>query len=198
MHQMQFPKVLAFVEGSMERMFINLNFHYVTVIPVANGRSWSASAMGRQISSFYKAKNFNADTILVWIDRESRQETPADLRDQIREDLTTAGAPAERIHILVADKMSENIILADECLMRTELNDPGYVYEDEGKNGKHVLSSAFKERGIDYKETKSGVALLKKCRLAESAKKSPSVAALLETLTLPCWWLEPRPEEAAN
>jgi len=30
MHQTQYPKIIAFVEGTMEKIFINNNFHYVT------------------------------------------------------------------------------------------------------------------------------------------------------------------------
>lgn len=192
MHQTQFPKILAFVEGHMERIFINNNFHYVTVVNVANGIGWSTVALAKQIKSLFRARNFNGDAILVWVDREKRMEGVTEISDLIRAALLEAGAGADKVHIMVADRMSENIILSDEALMRSELSDPEYTYTFEGQNGKHYLTALLKSSGKHYKETSVGVALLKKVRLGSCATTSPTTAALLSTLNLECWWLAAR------
>lgn len=174
----------------MERLFINNNFHYVTVVPVSNGVGWTTAAMAQQITAFYKARNFNGDGVIVWIDREKREESSQEIYDIIKTSLVSAGAADNRVHVLIADRMSENIILADENLIRQEIGDDHYVYDCEGTHGKHRLSELLKASGKQYKETSTGVSLLKKVRLVNSAEKSDSVARLTATLDLPCWWFK--------
>ena len=189
---MPYPKILAFVEGKMERMFLNNNFHYVTVIPVANGTSWSLTAMADQIESRYRARNFFGDAIVIWIDRERREESAEELSQVIRDRLVSVGAIGGNIHILVGDRMCENIILADEDLMRDQTGDPNYTYAGDGCHGKHALKSALQASGKGFSETGTGVMLLKKTSLLAASTKSPSVLAFVNTFEMACWWLEPR------
>lgn len=189
---MPYPSILAFVEGRMERLFFNNNFHYITVVPVSNGISWTTDALAKQISTFYRARNFHGDAILVWVDREKRQESAQVIYNVIHDELVNSGANPNAIHIMVADRMSENVILSDEFLMRDELSDEQYAYSYEGAHGKPRLSELLSKSGITYKETSIGVQLLKRVRLAECTQTSPAVARLMATLQIPCWWLQPR------
>jgi len=85
--------------------------------------------------------------------------------------------------------MSENIILADESLIKTQLDDPYYTYLFEGQNGKHRIRELFRQKGLFYKETSMGVQLLKKLRLSNAALTSQSVQAFLTTFESSCWWI---------
>src|SRR5688572_21882293 len=100
--------MLAFVEGSMERVFINSNFKYITVVPVSNGISWSLPALCGQIVGFFKLRNFYGE-VIVWLDREGRAESAEEIGDAIRNSLIDAGADPQRIHLLVCDRMTENV-----------------------------------------------------------------------------------------
>ncbi len=113
MQQMPFPNILAFVEGSMEQLFFNRNFHYVRIIPIANGSSWTVDALCERMRSLFEARNFNGDRVIVWLDRENRAETAAEMHDLIKDTLAATGFPRERIAVLIGDRMTENVILAD-------------------------------------------------------------------------------------
>lgn len=185
---MQFPNIVAFVEGTMEQVFLNNNFHYVQVVQVSNGVGWSVRALCQQIVTFYIARNTLADAVVVWVDRERRSETAEFIEAAIREALIGAGAPPDRLHILVCDMMTENIILSDEEYIRTKFGIENYLYSFEGTGGKSRLKALFKETGTSYRETTHGVAALKAVRLNNCQGRSPSVDRFLLTFQLPCWW----------
>ena len=189
MQQMQFPSILAFVEGSMEQLFFQKNFHYVEIIPVSNGVKWSVPQMCEQIATFYEARNFFGDRIIVWIDREGRIETVDDIRSAIHARLVSVGAPPDQLAIMICDRMTENVILADEIAVREVVPAPDYVYKGDGCGGKYELKSLYKEVGINYKEMNHGVAFLKKIRLERAAERSPPVRDFLDSLSLGCWWI---------
>lgn len=189
MPQMPSLKILAFVEGTMEQLFLNNNFNYVEVIPVSNGTTWTVNALGVQILTFFKARDANADHFVVWVDRERRSETSQEISTYLKELLVDAGAEPGRVHVMVSDVMTENIILADEVFIRTRFGNEAYNYEAEGRGGKHILKKMFMTGGSSYRETVHGVAALKAIRLNRAAQTSASVARFLENLSIPCWWL---------
>lgn len=181
--------MMAFVEGSMERQFINRFMKYIRVIPVDNGITWTIERMCIQICDAYEALDLQG-TVFVWIDREGRTETADEIRVQIHDALVHVGAPKGDIHILVNDRMSENVILADQDLIRSKFGREEYQYEFEGRSGKQVLKNMFKDIDVNYKETIHGVEMLKGTRISRSALNSPSVAAFLDTFTAQCWWVQ--------
>lgn len=172
----------------MERQFVNANFKYVRVVPVQNGISWTPEQLCRQIVNSYLAYDYHGD-VVVWLDREGRATTAEALRNDIFNALQTAGAPAGQVHVLVNDRMCENVILADVSAIRAQFGDPSYLYTHEGESGKSILKDMYKELGINYKETREGVLMLKRIRLSNCAAHSAAVSALLSTLTQPCWWI---------
>ncbi len=180
--------MLAFVEGSMERQFLNMHMKYVHVVPVDNGISWTVERMCGQITTAYEALDVPG-TVIVWIDREGRPETSQMIYDSVHNALLSVGAPENDIHILINDKMAENVMLADEQMIRTEFNQPDYIYNSEGLSGKSILKSLYRERGESYKETRHGVQLLKKLRLSRSALTSQTVSRFLTSFGYPCWWI---------
>lgn len=187
---MPFPKVVAFVEGDMEQLFINNNFNYVRVVSVSNGTGWSTDALAGQIETFYGAEDYHNWWVIVWIDRERREENAEEIEDVIRSRLEAAGASAAQIKVLVADRMSENVILADHKFMTSEFGDVSYEYSALGKGGKHILKQMYKSRNINYKETRHGVAALKRIRLWRSAQNCPAVHRFVTINPLNCWWID--------
>jgi hypothetical protein len=176
----------------MEQLFVNKNFRYARVIPVKNGCGWSLQALCRQVETFFKARNFNGDYVVVWIDRESRIETSAEMATALRQTLADAGFPADRIAVMVCDRMTENVILADETFVSEQFGKPNYAYTFEGRGGKHILAKMYQDQGIAYRETEHGVQCLKKIRLDRASAASPSVAAFREALPIDCWWFTPQ------
>ena len=189
MPQMPFPNILAFVEGEMEQLFLNDNFTYVEVVTVPNGKCWTVDALCSKIGSFYRARDPYNVTVVVWLDREKRPESAEFMKQRIRNELLCCGADPNRLAILINDIMSENIILADEEFIKKEFNKPDYKYVFEGKGGKAVIKSLYKEFGQSYSETFHGSAALKKIRLSRSAINSPPVSSFVGELNLPCWWI---------
>lgn len=173
----------------MERNFLNNNFHYVHVVSVSNGTGWTTDALADQIVTLYRALDFRGDAVVVWVDRERRSESASHIHGVITTALITAGASRTSTHVLVSDRMIENIILSDEALMKTTIINPNYTYSMEGSGGKHVLKSLLKTAGIEYKETTVGASLLKKVRLHRCAVSSPAVARFMVNMNMPCWWL---------
>lgn len=183
-----FPKIVAFVEGTMEKFFFNTNFHYVDVVPVINGKSVSPDQLADNISSLYRAKDPHVDLIIVWVDGEGRPEPATAIREKIRQALLDSGAPEEKLYVGVPDEMTENWLLADENMIRGHFALDGYVYEGEGTNGKSTLKKLFKDRDEHYKETLQGVALMKKMRLTRSALSSASAREFCGSFEIDCWW----------
>lgn len=179
--------MLMFVEGSMERQFVNANFKYVHAIPIQNGITWSVDQLCKQIVNNYLAFDYFGD-IFVWLDREGRAETCDEIKAHIRSSLTDVGADPLRIYILVNDRMTENTILADEAVIMAEFGLGNYEYNHEGRNGKSRLKDLYRDIDVNYKEMVHGTKLLKKIRLRNASLKSPSVSSFFEDCDIDCWW----------
>jgi hypothetical protein len=184
----------------MEKLFVNNNFSYVELVPVSNGSSWAPEALARDISNKFRQKNYPADLIVVWLDLEKQACGSAELSSIIEEHLVDAGADRDKVCVCVPDRMTENIILADQEAIKSELADPEYIYSYEGKNGKVILKDLYMRRNVVYRETSHGVRLLKKIRIENSAATSPTAKKFYDKLSaaLSCWWLvAPKATEAA-
>jgi len=186
----QCHNILAFVEGKMERFFVNNNFLHIDLITVDNGNSWSTLTLCEQIISKYKAKNVLPNDIVIWFDREENPDSIFDIANCLRAAFLSLGFSSANVHCLIPDRMSENIILADEELIQKLFNMPSYNYSAESKNGKACLKDFFKNIGGSYRETTDGVKLLKKVRLSRARPKSPSVDQFLSTFQMNCWWID--------
>lgn len=181
-------KIIAYAEGVMERTFLNLNFKYVDVVTMQNGRDWTVDAMCNQLKSKHRIKNGNADLFVVWIDREKQEYDPFEYESRLRNTLMDEGVDEAKIAIFMPNRMTENMILADEVLIRSQFSNPAYQYDFEGRNGKHALKMLFERDGVSYKETYHGVDMLKKCRVGRAAVASESVNRFHALLPDDCWW----------
>lgn len=197
MQAMPFPKILAMVEGTMERIFINNNFSYVEVITLNNGSGWSIDKLCEQITTKYKVKNANPDWVIIWIDMEKKNCDPEFFRNKILCAMLSIGVEKTKLAICVPNRMTENIILADEHAIYDYLG-LKFNYEHEGKNGKHILSGLFGDVGKTYRKTFDGVILLKKIRLQRAALKSKSAKAFVDAFKHPCWWVNADAVDHAN
>jgi hypothetical protein len=106
---MPYPKVLVFIEGHMERMFLNNTFPYAEAISVSNGIAWTVPALCKQIATRFRARNFYGDAVVAWVDREKRNETAGEIRQALLNALIDAGSPPETTHIPINDRMSETL-----------------------------------------------------------------------------------------
>jgi len=185
----QCPDILAFVEGTMERIFLNSNFSSINVIPILNGNSWNTQTLCAQIITKFKARKQFPGQIVVWMDREDNPDSILVIGNAIRSAFSGAGFPPDKVHCLISDKMCENLMLADESMIRQELAIPQYVYQFEGQNGKHHMKELWKQRNKNYKETIHGSNLLKKMRLSRARSLSGGVDQFLGTFQSNCWWL---------
>lgn len=188
MHQTPCKGIIAFVEGSMERLFVNRNFPHIDLIPVLNGESWTVDRLASQIASLYRVKNVLPQHTIVWLDREGRSETTNQIRQVILDALKGAGANPDRISICIPDRMTENIILADEDLIKGEFSLPQYKYPGDGSNGKGEIKRLYREINVNYKETFHGAGLLKNTYLSRAAANSPSAEGFYSGFNIPCWW----------
>jgi len=174
----------------MEKLFVNNNFRYVELVPISNGKSWTIDAIANQITSKYVTKNYNPDIIIVWLDREDESRPADSMKIKIREALGACGVELNIIHILIPNRMSENIILSDNEVMREVFNDPNYYYKYEGENGKGILKDMYRNKNCSYKETAQGAMLLKKIRINRCALNSKSVKDFYDNFPLKnCWWI---------
>lgn len=172
----------------MEKLFVNRNFPHIDLVPVSNGETWSVEMISKQISSLYRVKDVQAEKVIVWIDREGRTETEDQIRVSIRDALVDAGANVESIIICVPDRMTENIILADEQLIRSEFNIENYSYAGDGSHGKGRLKTLYREKNENYKETFHGANLLKKVHRSRAAECSESANSFYSGFDFACWW----------
>jgi hypothetical protein len=129
-----------------------------------------------------------AEKVIVWIDREGRQETSEEIKQALTISLIDAGASVAQLAICVPDRMTENFILADEELVRAEFGLENYVYEGDGCNGKAKIKSMYKELSISYKETFHGANLLKKVKMSNSSENSGSSRSFSNKFDALCWW----------
>ncbi len=172
----------------MERMFVNTNFPHIEVVSIPNGESWTPPKLANQIGSLYQTKNFNADIVIVWFDRENNTETSEEIEDIVRQTLNDIGVSNEKIRVCIPDKMTENLILADEELIRSEFGLLEFTYSGDGCNGKAEIRSLFERAGEKYKETYHGIKLLKKTHLSRAAENSQSIRRFFERFDSECWW----------
>lgn len=188
MHPVQFPKILAFIEGTMERLFVNSNFGYVHVVKLDNGESWTIESLCRQIQTNYRVISYLPDYIIIWFDKENLPQSVEEISLSVTEALTNVGVDEKILAICIPNKMTENIILADEMVIRSEFGYSEYTYPGDGINGKNVIKEFYKRQGKKYRETFHGPVLLKKVRLSRSALKSHPVSRFIEKLPIDCWW----------
>ncbi|WP_296017110.1 hypothetical protein [uncultured Agrobacterium sp.] len=111
-------KMLVFIEGTMERMFVNSNFPHLEVVSLPNGESWTPERLSGHIISLFKTKDVNPEKIFVWFDREEATLSQLEIKHLIISKFKEIGIFEDRLAVCIPDKMSENIILADEELIR--------------------------------------------------------------------------------
>lgn len=194
MHQTPFPNILAFVEGSMEKLFVNNNFRYVRLVPMDNGTSWTLERLCERIKTAVLAGGYQVDKVIIWLDREGRAETAEEMHDAFLHLLISIGVSTDKVAIMIGDRATENALLADEHIMKEEIGDGQYSYAFEGQNGKSVMKKLFRDAGKSYSETSDGVRLLKKFRPQRASANSPCVQRFSAAMNMECWWLAPMAE----
>ena len=189
MFKMQSLNIVAFVEGTMEKMFINQYLKYVQLISISNGISWTIDALGNDISRKFSVQKRNLDFVIIWVDRGSRIEEALFIADKLTQRMVDCGLKAEQVICIIPDRMTENIFLSDEILMRELLNDPIYAFSDVSCNGKAMIKQIYRNSGVHYKETYHGVLLLKKLRFKNVVDRVVGAKQISERFSN-CWWID--------
>ncbi len=187
MSQTQYPKIVAIIEGSMERAFLNENFDYVHAIPIYNGAAWTTEAMARQAQTLAATVNYEYDLLVVWFDREKRDESVEQIGAVVRSKLHEIGVPEDRLSIVVCDRMTENLLLLDGALLQREGLSDEALPDSLGQNGKVVLKRLFGAQGRKYSETFDGKRMLKRLNLESCLDSFPMMADLKSKMP-ECWW----------
>jgi len=181
--------IIVLAEGLMERKFFFQNFPYVHVVTLSNGKSWSLDALCAQIGTKYAVLSRRADRVVVWLDREKHPWQPSEVTKRIKYELQSKGVAPHTVCVCIPDRMTENVILADEELIRKEFSLESYSYPGDGTDGKKILHDIHKQADKSYSEIIQGSVLLKKVRLVKAAVNSSSLSQFIDDLNLPCWWI---------
>ena len=153
-----------------------------------NGKNVSMSAIAKRLATHIKLLNNRNYPIVVIIDREGREESAEEVKEELLNEMRDLGIEDELL-IGVCDRMIENWILADRDNFKNYINRksnlPKATYE--GTKGKSEVKKIFPE----YHETTDGVTLLATSNPEEMNRNSDSFSSFVTTLAeLPCTWLE--------
>jgi len=177
------------VEGHLEKAFLEKICPGRTVRKLeVNGRDVALDAIIKRVetlSILFHGKHY---PIVVVFDREGRGQSAIEIAKIVRDGLAKK-LPSDTFVVGVADRMTENWILADWATLAQTIQDlpaipPSNV---EGGNGKALLRSLLKDK--KYSATIDGPRLLVQAKAHAIAQGSTSFEALRAQLSFGCAWL---------
>lgn len=176
------------VEGDLEQKFIQSACPGVPVRKInCNGDGVAITAITKRVGSLARLVHKRCSHIVVFFDREGRDESVEQIHEQFMNAIHVEGIDA-KIILGIADRCIETWIVADEEVFRDKACIDYAIDCVEGKKGDAFIRKCLGER--KYDKTIEGVAWLKACRPVEIAKRSPSFKRFLSELgEVDCWWL---------
>ena len=182
------PSSIAFiVDGHMEQDVVQ---HYCKDVPVrrlnCNSDDMPAETVAKPLAALIGLLN-RAKHIFVVLDREGRPQSAAQFGEEVSKALADRNVDLQRLRVVVADRETENWLLADV----ESLKQKSYIRRDvsqrdfEGQGGKRELQKMMQE-GRRYHETVEGVELFKCIRPQIAAQNSASFRRLVEVLRDHC------------
>lgn len=178
-----------FVEGHMEQRFITQVCKGSPVRRIGcNGDQVTMAGMARHLAPLIRLLSNNYP-LIVFFDRERRDESCEDLGNQLLAELVSFEVDTRNVVIGVADRTIENWIIADHSLHQRVDSLKDGACNTEGEFGKTLIRNALIETK-NYNETTTGVDLLKAMNPTVARQNSPSFDQFLEKIDLPCWWLD--------
>lgn len=180
------PNPAFLVEGLMEQKFIQSVCPGAKVVTIGcNGRDAPMKTVAHFILKHLRLMKDRFYPVYIWLDREGRTESAAQLIDELTVEVTAAGF--SNFVVGIPDRHTETWILHDWELVRSRSNgQPVKPATIEGCYGKALLRRALPE----YTEVIMGVELLKSVDVAQVLETSPSFASFVKQINLKCWWLE--------
>lgn len=153
-----------------------------------NGDQVSMAGMAKHLAPLLRLLE-NRYPRVVFFDRERRDESCVELAEQLLVELEKYEVSVENLVIGVADRTIENWILADSGLPETVDCLSAGTSNIEGQFGKSLMRNAM-NASSGYKETTTGLMLLKSMRPSVARINSESLSHFLDQLDFPCWWLD--------
>lgn len=183
------PNPAFLVEGHMEQRFLSNVCPGQPVRRIGcNGDQVSMQGLAKHLETHIRLLPNNYPLVIIF-DRERRVETCAQLELDLRADLKNRGVDNDSLIIGIADRTTENWILADRATLAQQYPKCAFPKGDDGDFGKSVLSKALKPVDI-YNETTTGVSLLKSLNPQNARQHSVSLDDLLDQIKFDCWWLD--------
>lgn len=180
------------VEGNMEQKFIQSVCPNAAVQRInCNGDSVCLESIAKRVGSLGRLLHKRYSPLIVIFDRERRQETVTEIREEFLKHLSKEGIDTQVI-VGIPDRDIENWILADYATFADAAKiDAELIPQSfEGEKGKSIIKK-LNQSDQPYVETVHGVTWLKSCRPDIMRKNSPSFAEFADALNdLSCWWLD--------
>lgn len=191
------PKLAFFIEGDMEKEFIENSCKGAMIGRIPNGEGVCISVIAKKISAFYKLYQKSSREFVVILDREGRLQDCSELIAQLKASLAALGIDVTKNwYFGMADRSIENWIVADEKLIQEEFALGAYQYNLESKSGTKLLQELFRKRkGEVYNKRVDGSRLLKRMCLRRASARSASAKVFFESVVkgvTGCWWLVER------
>jgi len=153
-----------------------------------NGHSVSICALAKRICSLIRLLNNRYYPIFVIIDREDREESSANIIEDLENEIQKAGIKDD-VRIGVCDRMIENWTLADwDSFKHNTGIDESTIkpIHFEGTQGKNQIKKYYP----NYQETTDGVEFFLKANPAIMIENSDSFKIFIsKTKDINCFWL---------
>lgn len=152
-----------------------------------NGHTVALEAIAKRLKTHITLLNNRHYPVVVLIDRETRESSASEIKEQLEAELNKLDLKVEII-VGVCDRMIENWMLGDQKNFLNQIGRKNRLKESEfeGLKGKSVVKKYFPE----YHETTDGVNFLASADPKEIYKNSPSFRSFVNALEeIECHWL---------
>jgi hypothetical protein len=177
------------VEGKMEQKIIQ------TICPGkpvrlinCNGDDVAIARVADFIETHVRLLNNCFFPIIIWMDREGREQTSEEIKSELLSALNKKGFAPDQFIIGIADRTSENWILAGDPDLSEYSKAPRQLRPNEATKGKNELKKQLHIQS--YSETHDGYNLFMACNVDKMKEFSASFQNFVSQMTdLECSWL---------
>ena len=177
------------VDGHMERGIVQVYCPNVQIrILNCNGHHVPAATIVRHVVALLKTMRGSPKTFLI-LDREGRRESAEEFASVLGLELEGHGYDSSQVGVVVADRCTENWLLADVEGLKGDscVPDTAEQRDYEGKQGKSEIRKLIKR---SYHETTVGVRLFKRVRPEIARANSLSYRRLTDALAGQCRYFD--------
>lgn len=177
------------IEGHMEKKILQSVCPGVPIRRIeCNGEDVAMSVMAKFIETHVRLLNNRCYPIVIIFDRERREASCRDLKNELTIELDRRGLAGQYI-IGIPDRTIENWILADREMIFDRYGVACPRQDYEGRFGKNDLKSVLRSR-YAYHETTTGVQMFLDCNPDVLYQRSVSFREFLNEIKFECNWIE--------